>query len=215
MINLKPRYWRQEPRYWQEIGPCGGALAGLRPACCDVITLWRARRPPRLGGCSGGGLPRLSGCLAGGVRGKRDLAAQVEAWLQGHAAAAGSGGFCWRSQECSAPSPSRVLCCQPCLTFAEKQAWKEVARRPPLSTGPGRLARRERHRSLLVSSGAAGATLERHLALWPGDTGGPPGLLRPATLEGCLACFARRHWRAAWLASPGELQGPAVPRRTD
>ena len=37
---------------------------------------------------------------------------QMEAWLKRHAAAADSRGFCWRSQECFAPSPSRVICCR-------------------------------------------------------------------------------------------------------
>ena len=73
----------------------------------------------------------VSGLLAGGWRGKRDrppwqlpalAAAQVEACLEEHAAAAGSDGSCRRSesQECSAPSLSRVVCCRLCLTFAEK-----------------------------------------------------------------------------------------------
>ena len=52
-----------------------------------------------------------------GVAGKEQptqsalAAAQVEACLEGHAGAAGSGWSCWRSQECSAVSLSRVLCC--------------------------------------------------------------------------------------------------------
>ena len=33
------------------------------------------------------------------------------------AAAAGSCWTCWLSQECSAPSPSQVLCCRLCMTF--------------------------------------------------------------------------------------------------
>ena len=53
------------------------------------------------------------------------------------------------SQECSAPSPSRALCCRLCLTFKgqKKQAWKEVARHPPLfagPVGPARAGRRPR-----------------------------------------------------------------------
>ena len=43
-------------------------------------------------------------------------AAEAEACLEGHSAAAGSGGSCWRSQECFAPSPSRALRCRLCLT---------------------------------------------------------------------------------------------------
>ena len=41
------------------------------------------------------------------------------------AAAAGSCWTCWRYQECSAPSPSRVLCCRLCLTLAEKKTGME------------------------------------------------------------------------------------------
>ena len=71
-------------------------------------------------------------------------AAQVEACLEGHAAAAGSRWRCWLSQECPAPSLSRVLCCRLCLTFAhthkfaegKTQAWKEVALHSPPSAGP-------------------------------------------------------------------------------
>ena len=37
------------------------------------------------------------------------------------AAAACSCWTCWRSQECSAPSLSRVICCRPCLTFTGKK----------------------------------------------------------------------------------------------
>ena len=37
------------------------------------------------------------------------------------AAAAGSCCSCWRSQQCSAPSQSPVLCCLLCLTLTEKQ----------------------------------------------------------------------------------------------
>ena len=36
-------------------------------------------------------------------------AAEVKAWLEGRVAAAGSRWICWRSQECSVPSLSRVL----------------------------------------------------------------------------------------------------------
>ena len=39
----------------------------------------------------------------------------------GTAAAAGSCWAFWRSQECSASSPSRVLCCRLCLTSQEKE----------------------------------------------------------------------------------------------
>ena len=68
----------------------------------------------------------------------------VESWLEGHAAAAGSRGSCWRSQECPAPSPSRVVRGKPCLTLARKHRhrtkWPDTHSFPP-----GRLARRERH----------------------------------------------------------------------
>ena len=65
------------------------------------------------------------------------------------AAAAGSCGSCWRSQECSSKSPPRGLCCLLCLTFAKKkkQAWKEVALHPLRSIGP---------------AGPAGAAQEEH-----------------------------------------------------
>ena len=78
---------------------------------------------------------------AGRVRGKGTCAA-VSTILRGScsgggfagrtATAAGSGWTCWRSQECSAQSLSRVLCCTLCLTSKEKksQAWKEVALHP-------------------------------------------------------------------------------------
>ena len=72
------------------------------------------------GGDEGLSLQLLSSALA---------AAQVEAWLEVHNAAAGSSGSCWLSQKCSAPSPSRVLRGPLRLTLAEKkQAWNEVAR---------------------------------------------------------------------------------------
>ena len=41
------------------------------------------------------------------------------------AAAAGSGRSCWRSQECSAPSPSRVLCFRLCL---QADPWRRRGR---------------------------------------------------------------------------------------
>ena len=93
-------------------------------------------------------------------------AAQVVAWFEGHAAAAGSGGFCWRSQERSAPSLSRVLCCRLCLTrltFAENpaviQAWTEVAQHQHLSAGPAGLAGAAQKEHLLLLQNAA-ATAE-------------------------------------------------------
>ena len=96
-------------------------------------------------------------------------AAQVESWLEGPAAAAGPGGFCWRSQEC----------CQLYLTFAEKardgKKWPDTLHFPQ-----GRLALRERHPSA---------------ALWHSlcDTVVQPSLLRPAssrslTLDSNAAC---------------------------
>ena len=86
------------------------------------------------------------------------------------AAAAGSCWTCWRSQECSAPSPSRVLCCRLCLTLTEKkkkQAWKEVARHPPLSAGPACLAgaAQEEHLLLLRKATADGLLLEHMYVL--------------------------------------------------
>ena len=68
---------------------------------------------------------------AGRVRGKGTCAA-VSTILRGScsgggfagrtATAAGSGWTCWRSQECSAQSLSRVLCCTLCLTSKEDPA---------------------------------------------------------------------------------------------
>ena len=47
--------------------------------------------------------------------------------------AAGSGGSCWRSQECSAPSLSRAFCCQLCLTFEDEKK-PGMERRGPTTT---------------------------------------------------------------------------------
>ena len=64
---------------------------------------------------------------------------------KGHAAAAGSGGSCRRSQEYSAPSLSGVLSCRLCLTFAENprhgKKWPYTHRLPS-----DRLVLLERHR---------------------------------------------------------------------
>ena len=87
--------------------------------CTDLTCLFYHAVPGRLAGGAG---PAGRG-LPGWERGPAPpalAAAQVEAWLEGHAAA-GSDGPCRRFQECSAPSPSRVLSCRLChgLTFAE------------------------------------------------------------------------------------------------
>ena len=112
----------------------------------------------------------LGGCWERGTGAGALAAAQVEAWLAGHAAAAGSGESSWLSQECSAPSLSQVICCRLCLTFARKnQAWNKVALHSPPSAGP---------------AGQTGATQEEHLLLLSGPAA--------ATLEDNLACFARR-----------------------
>ena len=53
------------------------------------------------------------------------------------AAAAGSGRECWRSLQCSTPSPSRVLRCRLCLTIAkQKTGMDRSGPAPPLSAGP-------------------------------------------------------------------------------
>ena len=97
-------------------------------------------------------------------------AAQVEAWLEGHTTAAGSGGSCWRSQECSAPSMSRVLipCCVVerrsgrTLTAFHRAGW-------PGGSGTGGVVGR--------------STYSWPPRLWPSscDIRGPPSLLRPAS----------------------------------
>ena len=75
------------------------------------------------------------------------------------ASVAGPGGSCWRSQECSAPSPSPVLCCRLCLTFTRKKKTRHGKEWPDtLLSPPGQLARRERH----VTGGAPTAAAERH-----------------------------------------------------
>ena len=110
----------------------GGGWAGAR----------RWQRRPVLGpseSCTAVSITPLGSC-SGGVLAERT------------AAATGSCLTYWRSQESSAPSASRVLCHQLCLTLGEgkKQAWEEVALHPPLSTKPA--------------------------GYWPGGsgTGGPP-----------------------------------------
>ena len=93
--------------------------------------------------------------LAGGLRGKKGLRGcfydppwQLLGWRLGSKDCC-CGWPLLGSQECSAPSPSRALCCRLCLTFKgqKKQAWKEVARHPPLfagPVGPARAGRRPR-----------------------------------------------------------------------
>ena len=44
-------------------------------------------------------------------------AAQVGAWLDGRAAAAGSRESCWRSQECSTLTPCRVVDARLCVAL--------------------------------------------------------------------------------------------------
>ena len=57
----------------------------------------------------------------------------MEAWLEGRADAAGSGGARWRSQECSALMQSLVVVLQTVCSLSRKnQAWKEVAGPPQL-----------------------------------------------------------------------------------
>ena len=57
----------------------------------------------------------------------------MEAWLEQCADAAGSGGSCWRSQECSALMQSLVVVLQTVCSLSRKnQAWKEVAGPPQL-----------------------------------------------------------------------------------
>ena len=163
--------------------------------------------------------------------------------------AAGSGGSCWRSQECSAPSLSRAFCCQLCLTFEDEKK-PGMERRGPTTTAfrsagwPGGsdtggapaaagwsrqcsgtpllldritlhsracaclyicgitmcsdwLARRVRGKEVLelllqfpVLEAAQIARVVSRWALttWPASLAGPAG----ETLEGRLACFARR-----------------------
>ena len=94
----------------------------------------------------------VSGRLAGGRAGKEGpalllpssalAAAEVEAWLEGRAAAAGSRGCC-----CAVLAISRMLCSvavsadmwQTVSDLRRKrQAWKEVARHPPFSHRPAK-----------------------------------------------------------------------------
>ena len=63
------------------------------------------------------------------------------------AAAAGSCWTCWRSQECSAPSPFRVLCCRLCLTYTHTHKNRHGKKWPDTLRSPlGQLAWRERLR---------------------------------------------------------------------
>ena len=90
-------------------------------------------------------------------------AARVEAQLEGLL-----GWTCWLSQERSAPSRSRVLCCRLCLTWQpeekRKKAWKEVALHPPLSAGPADPvgAAQKEHLLLLRITTASGLLLDIH-----------------------------------------------------
>ena len=64
--------------------------------------------------------------------------------LAGPGRTVATAGSCWpccRSQECSAPSPSRILHCRLFLTLTEGKKWPETHH-----FLPGRLARWERHR---------------------------------------------------------------------
>ena len=85
----------------QRLPPTSPSLAGWPGGCRERGTCEAVSIIP-LGSCSGGG-------LAGRT-----------------AAAAGSGWTCWRSQECSAPSLSRVICCRLCLTFTGKKDEKKT-----------------------------------------------------------------------------------------
>ena len=74
--------------------------------------LWRAGRAGRVRGkgtCAAVSTILRGSCSGGGFAGRT-------------ATAAGSGWTCWRSQECSAQSLSRVLCCTLCLTSKEDPA---------------------------------------------------------------------------------------------
>ena len=88
----------------------------------------------------------VSGSMRAGWRGKKDLRRPPWQLLR-----SGSGGSCWRSQECSALSLSRVLCCRLCLTSAEKarqgEKWPDT------------------HHFLAGTAGPAGAAHEKHLLL--------------------------------------------------
>ena len=79
-------------------------------------------------------------------------AAQVEAWVEGHLAAAGSCWTCWQSQERSVPSPSRVVRGRICLTLARK-ARHEKKQPDTYRFQPGR------------AGWFGGATQEEHLRL--------------------------------------------------
>ena len=91
------------------------------------------------------------------------------------ASAAGSCWTCWGSQECSAPSPSRVLCGRLCLTYSvlhmkkneKEKAWKEVARHPPHFAWPAcpAGAAQEERLLLLRKATTAGLVLEHMYVL--------------------------------------------------
>ena len=86
--------------------------------------------------------------------------AQVEAWLEEPAAAFGSGGSCWRSQECFDPSLSRMLCRRLCLTFAEKKT-PGMERIGPTPTAFDRAGRPGGN-----DTGTAPAAAEERLRCW-------------------------------------------------
>ena len=102
-------------------------------------------------------------------------AAQEEAGLRGHTAAAGSGGSRWQSQECSAPSMSRVLI--PCCV-AERRSGRTLTafRRAGWPGGSG------------TGGEVGGSTYRVCTSARAPRSSGPAG----ATLEDRLACFARR-----------------------
>ena len=88
--------------------------------------------------------------------------AQVEAWLEEPAAAFGSGGSCWRSQECFDPSLSRMLCRRLCLTFAEKKTpgMERIGPTPTAFDRPAGPARAEQEEHLLQQQKAIAAGLD-------------------------------------------------------
>ena len=86
------------------------------------------------------------------------------------AAAAGSCWTCWRSQECSALSPSRLLCCRLCLSQKKKSGMERSGPTPS----------------------------DFHRAGWPGGscTGGVP----TAAAERRLCCWTASHYICALCA---------------
>ena len=87
--------------------PGGNGTGGVSSAAAERLRCWIAWTAPghmERGTCSAFPIIFLGSCSDGGLAGRT-------------AAAAGSCWACWRSQECSAPSPSRVLCSRLCLIF--------------------------------------------------------------------------------------------------